>query len=189
MSVDPVRLLVVLDFAAIGLLPVLFFRRDGRYNLRWLVTALPFFVVPVAIVAASLGRIEPLAIGTALARTLTDGAAVTLAALSIGLLAMTVGSHRIPISLWHQHNDAPVEIVTWGPYARIRHPFYSSFLLAFLAAAVALPHALTLASLAWGAAALSLTARREERRLRDSQLGEAYCRYMEATGRFFPGLG
>ena len=111
--------LVILNFVLIGLLPPLFFQ-NGRFNVRWLATGAPFFVAPVVILLGAVGLVEPLHSYRG-AETLIIQAVVTLAsAVSIGLLAMTVGSHRVPLALWHQDDDAPVEIVTWGPYRRIR---------------------------------------------------------------------
>jgi protein-S-isoprenylcysteine O-methyltransferase Ste14 len=101
---------------------------------------------------------------------------------------MTVGSHRIPLALWHQDNDAPQELVTWGPYTVVRHPFYTSFILALLAAAIAFPHPLTLVCLLYGTASLTLTAIREERRLSSSVFAAEYTRYMNNSGRFFPRI-
>lgn len=63
--------------------------------------------------------------------------AVVLAMLSTSLIWFAVGSHRVRLALWHQDDDAPVEIVSWGAYRHVRHPFYSfysAFLLAFAAA-------------------------------------------------------
>ncbi len=172
--------LLLVNFTAIGLLPVLFFRRDGSFNLRWIATGAPFFIVPAVLILGWFGVLEayPLAIGAAIATVLST--------VSIALIAMTVGTHRIPLALWHQNNDAPAEIVTWGPYARIRHPFYTSFLLAFAAAAIAFPHLLTAACLVYGAVALTITAVGEEKRLATSEFGEEYRQYMSVTGRFFP---
>ena len=45
-------LLVIIDFCAIGALPVIFFRRDGRFNPRWWLTAAPFLACPAILVAA-----------------------------------------------------------------------------------------------------------------------------------------
>ena len=180
--------LLLANFVAIGLLPIVFFRRDGSFNLRWLATGAPFFIAPVVLLLGALGIVEmpPLYGGTKL--FMTQAVAVILSAVSIGLIAMTVGTHRIPLALWHQENDAPAQIVTWGPYKRIRHPFYTSFLLAFLAAIFAMPHPLTLACLLYAIVALSLTAGREEARLADSEFGDEYLRYMAVSGRFFPRI-
>jgi protein-S-isoprenylcysteine O-methyltransferase Ste14 len=180
--------LVMLNFVAIGLLPILFFRGDGQFNLRWFATGAPFFVVPAAVLLWQFGVLEPLYHPQAQGLPVIQAVAVILSAISISLIAMTVGTHRIPLALWHQDNDAPVELVTWGPYSRIRHPFYTSFLLAFAAAVFAFPHAITVGCLAYGLAVLTITARREERRLSTSSLGAEYRQYMSDAGRFFPRI-
>ena len=185
----PFTLTVVIatNFVVIGLLPIFFFRRDGKFNLRWLATGAPFFVAPLVVVLAYFGAIDvPRNIVDVLLAT--QGLATLASLASIGLIAMTVGSHRVPLALWHQDNDAPVELVTWGPYAYVRHPFYTSFLLAFLAAAIALPHLLTIGCLVYAGIALTMTAAREERRLAASDFGASYNDYMTSTGRFFPRL-
>jgi protein-S-isoprenylcysteine O-methyltransferase Ste14 len=187
-SLPPLTLLLC-NFGAIGLLPILFFRDDGRYNLRWLATAAPFFVAPASLLLARLNLVEPLALVPKAAGVLLDVAAVLLCVLSIGLIAMTVGTHRTPLALWHQENDAPARIVTWGPYAKIRHPFYSGFLLAFAAAVLAFPALPTIACLLYAIAALSITARGEERRLATSEFAAEYQRYVSVTGRFVPRIG
>jgi protein-S-isoprenylcysteine O-methyltransferase Ste14 len=182
MIANSLLLLLLCNFVAIGLLPMFFFRKDGKYNLRWLLTGAPFFVAPVALL---LGRMD------VLLPMFNHGIqllAVPLAVLSISLMAMTVGSHRIPLALWHQDNDAPQELVTWGPYTVVRHPFYTSFILALLAAAIAFPHPLTLVCLLYGTASLTLTAIREERRLSSSVFAAEYTRYMNNSGRFFPRI-
>jgi protein-S-isoprenylcysteine O-methyltransferase Ste14 len=173
-------LLLLCNFGAIGLLPLVFFRKDGTYNLRWLVTAAPFFLMPVLLVLGRAGILNSfLAFDLGLL-------AVLLSVLSIALIAMTVATHRIPLALWHQNNDKPVHLVTWGPYSCIRHPFYTGFLLAFSAATFALPHPLTVFLTAFGAAALTVTAIREEQRLKRSEFGDQYAEYMAHSGRFLP---
>jgi protein-S-isoprenylcysteine O-methyltransferase Ste14 len=184
---EPVLLLIVLNFALIGLLPRIFFRRDGRLNGRWWATAVPFGVAPLFLIAAYAAGLAPLTPRSWLADTAL--AAVVLSAASIALIGLTLGTHRIPIALWHQDGDQPERIVTYGAYRWIRHPFYASFILAFLAAAVFLPHWVTLGSLAYAWVALNLTARREERRLVGSAFGAQYQQYLGGTGRFFPRLG
>jgi protein-S-isoprenylcysteine O-methyltransferase Ste14 len=180
-------ILLACNFIAIGLLPLLFFRRDGKYNLRWLATGAPFFVAPLALVSGFVGAIAMPSIDIP-AALLLQASAVLLSVGSIALIAMTVGVHRVPLALWHQDDDAPVHIVTWGPYKRIRHPFYTSFLLALMAAVLAMPHPLLLACLLYSFAALSVTAGREEQRLAASPYGDEYRQYMGVTGRFFPRL-
>jgi protein-S-isoprenylcysteine O-methyltransferase Ste14 len=181
-------IVLICNFIAIGLLPLLFFRRDGSCNLRWMATGAPFFVAPVILVLGFVGAIKLPAQGGEAALSIMQGIAVVLAVVSIALIAMTVGTHRVPLALWHQDNDAPVQIVTWGPYKYLRHPFYTSFLLAFAAAVFAFPHWLTIACLIYGIVALTVTARGEEKRLAESEYGEEYRQYMSVSGRFFPRL-
>jgi protein-S-isoprenylcysteine O-methyltransferase Ste14 len=183
---EPVLLLIVLNFALIGLLPRFFFRHGGQLNARWWATALPFIVTPLFLIGACAAGLAPV---TPRGWLVTTGlAAVALSAASIGLVCLTIGTHRVPVALWHQDSDQPEHIVTYGAYRWIRHPFYAAFLLAFSAAALFLPHWVTLGSLCYACAFLSLTARREERRLAASALGPQYRQYAGRTGRFFPRL-
>jgi protein-S-isoprenylcysteine O-methyltransferase Ste14 len=180
----PVLLLQLATLAVIGLLPRLFFRRDGRLGLMWWLTALPFFVCPVVLLTAYVvhtpvmtwpGWQEPRELVAVLADT---GA--------IALLFFTLGTHRIPLALWHQDNDAPASIVTYGAYRRIRHPFYASFLLTFAGALALFPSWVTLCLLGYAVVVLNQTAAREERRLSTSSFGAEYREYMARTGRFLP---
>ena len=112
----PVLLLIVLNFALIGLLPRIFFRRDGTFNARWCATALPFGVVPLFLIAAYATDTAPLTPRNWL--SITALAAVVLSVASIALIFLTLGTHRIPVSLWHQDGDAPQHLVTYGAYRR-----------------------------------------------------------------------
>jgi protein-S-isoprenylcysteine O-methyltransferase Ste14 len=181
----PLLVLVLADFAVIGVLPRVFFKR-GSFNRGWWLTALPFFACPLFLLAATLagwrswagaGGALPAVLG-ALAGLLVGG--------SIALLVLTLGTHRVPLALWHQDDDAPASIVTHGSYARIRHPFYAAFLLAFVAAVALFPHLATIIPLCYAAVRLNATAAREERRLAASEFGEAYRAYVSRTGRFLP---
>ncbi|WP_438297477.1 methyltransferase family protein [Streptomyces sp. HUAS TT7] len=183
----PALLLLLLNFTFIGALPRVFFRTDGRLNAKWWLTALPFFLCPVFIAVAVLLGWQPLADDA----WLTGGTlvAVVLNVASIALIFMTLGTHRIPLALWHQADDAPRHLVTYGAYRRIRHPFYAAFLLAFLSGLFAFPHPVTLVLAVYGFAALNKTAAVEERRLSASEFGAEYVAYIGHTGRFFPYLG
>ncbi len=180
-------LLLLLDFVFIGALPRLFFRSDGSFNLKWWLTALPFFLCPLYIAAGLAMGWQPFFSGTA--RTVLTLVSVVLSVASIALIFMTLGTHRVPLALWHQDNDAPRSIVTYGAYRRIRHPFYSSFLLAFLAALFVYPHWGTVLFAVYGLVSLNTTAAREERRLSASEFGAEYRRYLTRSGRFLPRLG
>jgi len=179
-----VVLLHLLNFVFVGLLPLVFFT-PGRYSWRWWLTGGPFFVDALLLLAGFFGVIAP-GVPTGRGRAGLEALSVTLAAGSIALIAFTLGTHRIPIALWHQADDAPRHIVTWGAYGRVRHPFYASFLLALLGAAIVCPHPATAAVLLYGAVALNLTAAREEKRLLQSEFGAEYEAYMRRAGRFIP---
>jgi protein-S-isoprenylcysteine O-methyltransferase Ste14 len=181
-----IYLLVASDFVLIAALPRLTFRRDGRLHLRWWLTAAPLIGAAGTVTAVQVGWLSALTSGRLAADV--QLLAVPAAVASVALMAATVGTHRIPLALWHQSDDAPAEIVTWGPYRRVRHPFYVSFLLALLASALAAPHLLTFLALLSGLVALTLTARREEHRLLKSALAADYAQYLAGTGRFMPRL-
>ena len=111
------------------------------------------------------------------------------ACISIALIAYTIGTHRVPLALWHQDDDAPRSIVTYGAYRYVRHPFYTAFLLALTGIVVACPHPAMLACLAYAMTILQVTARKEEQKLSRSEFGDEYRSYLTRTGRFFPRLG
>jgi protein-S-isoprenylcysteine O-methyltransferase Ste14 len=177
----PVLVLVLADFALIGALPRVFFRR-GEFNRGWWLTAVPFFYTPLFLLVAAFVGWRPWVTSSASASV-----AALLAAASVALVFFTLGTHRVPLSLWHQEDDAPVSIVTYGAYSRIRHPFYASFLLAFLTAFLLFPHIGTVLPLLYAAFRLNATAAREEQRLSASEFGEEYRAYVKLTGRFVPG--
>lgn len=183
---DPVFFLLVLNFVVIAVLPRVFFRRDGRLNLRWWLTAMPFGACLGFLVAAAAADWPPLT-PESWRPTLTL-VTVALCVASTALIFATLGTHRIPLALWHQDNDAPKHIVTYGAYRHIRHPFYAAFLLTLLAALLYLPHWVTLATLGYGIAVLNVTASREEKRLSISEFGAEYTEYVRHTGRFLPRL-
>jgi protein-S-isoprenylcysteine O-methyltransferase Ste14 len=179
----------LVNLFAVGALPLVFFKRDGRLNFLWWLTALPFFVAGAMLLLVSVGWLAPVvSIATPLGRGLAlIGLALSLG--SIALIAYTVGTHDRPIALWHQSNDAPEHVVTHGAYRYVRHPFYAAFLLGLLAVAVHIPHAATWAALVYALLVLTLTARKEERRLLASAFGETYRTYCSRTGRFLPKWG
>lgn len=171
--------------ALMGCLPVVFFRR-GRLTPGWWMTAAPFLLAAATLVAAGVGALTPgIRPGLPWALVL-QGTSVVLVVFAAALMGLAAGSHAAPVSLWHQEEDPPARITTGGAYARIRHPFYSAFLLLLLACVLAFPHVLTLATWIWAAVRLDRTAAREERRLLASSHGTPYRAYMRDTGRFVP---
>ena len=176
--------LAAMNLGFIGALPHIFFDARGRKNAMWWATAAPFFAAGAVLVLCYTGIWQPWYLpGGAI---INESIATPLACLSIALIAFTIGTHRVPLALWHQDDDAPRNIVTYGAYKYVRHPFYSAFLLALGGTVVGCPHPGTLACLVYAALMLDHTARKEERKLSDSEFGAEYRGYLERTGRFLP---
>lgn len=84
--------------------------------------------------------------------------------------------------------DVPTFVISRGPYRVIRHPFYTSYVMFWLATAVA-SHSVAgcIAPLALGLLYLR-AARREERKFLSSPLSQEYKDYKLRTGMFLPRL-
>jgi protein-S-isoprenylcysteine O-methyltransferase Ste14 len=77
------------------------------------------------------------------------------------------------------------ELLTEGPFARVRHPIYSLSLLLMLCSLAVVPTLPMLVVAVVHAILMILKARNEERFLLGLH-GEAYARYCARTGRFVP---
>ena len=106
------------------------------------------------------------------------------AALFWSAIAATRGRH---LGVCFQRHVPPA-LVRTGPYKLIRHPFYTAYMLTWIAGFVATgwwPLALTaifMASLYRRAAC------QEERCFMESEMSEEYRSYLRATGRFVPRI-
>jgi protein-S-isoprenylcysteine O-methyltransferase Ste14 len=95
-------------------------------------------------------------------------------------------------TIWRRHfgiafaDQVPEAVCTDGPYRWVRHPLYVSYLLAYLALLVALPHWLTAAVFVVNIALFAFAARNDERNLAASALAADYAAYRERTGMFLP---
>lgn len=119
---------------------------------------------------------EPLALGIA----------AGLYCAGLALFWISIGIHRRrPPSLAYSL-DTPEHLVTWGPYAWIRHPFYTAYMLAWWAGYVASGSLASLAVAVILCIAYQHSARLEERKFAESALHEEYARYVARTGRFLP---
>ncbi len=92
-----------------------------------------------------------------------------------------------PISYAYS-GDAPGHLVADGPYRFVRHPFYSTYMLTWLAGTLASGQPWLLLSVAVMAWAYNRAANFEEAKFADSELAEHYADYRRATGKFFPRL-
>jgi len=179
-------LVVFLNYSYLAVLPLVFFKRNGHANLLWWLTTLPFVVSLVCLTISMLGLCAPQTGYNTVSTNLLSLPAVLFSVASITLISFAVGSHSVPVALWHQHGDDPVHIVTWGAYSKIRHPFYASYILMLLSGFTFCPQVCTAVALLTGAVILNFTAAREEARLSASQYGKQYQAYMQQTGRFLP---
>jgi protein-S-isoprenylcysteine O-methyltransferase Ste14 len=80
------------------------------------------------------------------------------------------------------------ELVSAGPYAWVRHPMYTSFMLMGLGQAFLLPNWVAGISGLIGFAVLFLLRVDKEERMMLENLGSQYRAYMERTKRIFPYL-
>ncbi len=92
---------------------------------------------------------------------------------------------RQPLT-WAFETDRPHHLVLQGPYHWVRHPFYLSYILFWLAAPVAtgdrllLVPAVTMGFLYWRSAV------QEEMKFLNSSLADSYRRYQTHAGMFWP---
>ena len=118
----------------------------------------------------------------------TPAAALALAMYTSGLVVwlLAVRVHwRRPPSLAFSR-DAPEHLVTSGPYAVIRHPFYTSYLLGWFAAFVATGTWTSLAAALLMFGFFDRAARQEEDKFKASELSHSYAQYRARTGRYLP---
>lgn len=82
--------------------------------------------------------------------------------------------------------DLPDRINISGPYRRIRHPFYTSYLLTWLAAFVSTLHPAALIALCLMGGFYVVAALHEERKFFRSKLSDDYQIYRSSAGMFLP---
>jgi protein-S-isoprenylcysteine O-methyltransferase Ste14 len=81
---------------------------------------------------------------------------------------------------------SPVSFTRSGPYRFIRHPIYSSYLLAWIAGAVFAGQAWLLIPVAWMWHLYNRAAQQEEQSFLTSSFAREYQKYQIRTGRFLP---
>jgi protein-S-isoprenylcysteine O-methyltransferase Ste14 len=102
-------------------------------------------------------------------------------------LSALEAARRVPLARALVDDPMPKALITTGPFAVIRHPFYVAYSLAWLAAPVA-THGPLAAVLAVVAIAVYVVAARREERLLEERFGEAYRTYKLGTGMLVPSV-
>ena len=116
-------------------------------------------------------------------------------AVGLGLTAVA-----LPLSLWAQStmgaswrigvaDDDRTDLVTGGPFARVRNPFFAALIPLGTGLVLMVPNALALLAGACLVLALELQTRAVEEPHLLRTHGDAYRAYAARTGRFLPGLG
>jgi protein-S-isoprenylcysteine O-methyltransferase Ste14 len=82
--------------------------------------------------------------------------------------------------------EVPPSVCDVGPYRFVRHPFYLSYMLAFIAVAVAFPSLIVAAVCAVNIGLFVYMAFDDERVLSFSRLAEDYNHYKTRVGMFLP---
>ncbi len=113
-------------------------------------------------------------------------AGAILYCLALAVFWWTVASHRRkPLAACFSQNEQ-LHLVQHGPYRFVRHPFYCSYLLTWLAGAVATLNLWLGLTFAVMFVLYLIAALNEENKFASSALAEPYARYRSATGRFLP---
>ena len=94
-------------------------------------------------------------------------------------------NRKQPLAACFSGNEQ-LHLVERGPYRFVRHPFYCSYLLTWLAGGVATLNPLLLATFVVMAVLYRVAATKEEKKFAASPLADDYRRYRRCTGQFFP---
>jgi protein-S-isoprenylcysteine O-methyltransferase Ste14 len=79
-------------------------------------------------------------------------------------------------------------IITTGPWRYMRHPFYASYMIFWLACALATQHIISVIAFLTLSGIYAYSARREEHALSTGPLRKDYIEYRDTVGFFYPRL-
>jgi protein-S-isoprenylcysteine O-methyltransferase Ste14 len=136
--------------------------------------------VAAFVILASVARARLTATGV--------GAGLVLLMASLAMFEWAKRSIRGQFFSYIYSDDLPQFLWTQGPYAYVRNPFYDSYLLAYLAAAIMVPGLMTLGVLVAMSIYFWSAAQFEERKFARSAVAAEYEAYRRRTGRFIPRL-
>ncbi len=116
-------------------------------------------------------------------------AALTIFVASLALFLWAVRTTRSKRLRLAFDPEPPDFVTRAGPYRYIRHPFYASYILFWLACTVATLHPLGVVFLATFSAVNLMAANREERAYERSPFAAEYINYRKTAGLLWPRLG
>lgn len=127
-----------------------------------------------------------LLLGSASPRWAAAGIGMYVAATLLFLSALE-SARRVQLPRTLVDEPMPKALITTGPFALVRHPFYVAYSLAWLAAPVATHGPLITLSGLLAVATYVVAARREERLL-EAHFGDLYRAYRAKAGLIVPSL-
>ncbi|HET8538999.1 MAG TPA: isoprenylcysteine carboxylmethyltransferase family protein [Anaeromyxobacter sp.] len=166
--------LVLVGLAFLAGVRLAFERPAGRH--RYLASRVSAAVLLAEVIAVAAAPVPP---GRAAA-----AGAMLAAALALFLAAVRASRGR-GLGLAFA-GRLPAQLHTGGPYRLVRHPFYASYVLAFVAGGVAAWTPWVLPALAAGALTYWRAAREEEAAFLASGLAASYRAYARRVGMFVP---
>jgi protein-S-isoprenylcysteine O-methyltransferase Ste14 len=108
---------------------------------------------------------------------------------ALGLFWWAVRANKAkPLSVAYSR-DSPQHLMQDGPYRLIRHPFYSSYCLCWIAGPIVAGQPLMWVAILLLFPFYFLAAKAEETKFLRSSLAEDYRLYKKRTGMFFPWIG
>jgi len=134
----------------------------------------------VAPLLALTGVLGPLGIGWLGARAVAGTCLLGLGT------ALAVWAQRHLAGQWRAGVEASDVLITSGPFALVRNPFYVGCFLASLGVLVAVPSVAALAGAVLHIAAAEIIVRGVEEPILSRAHGAAFGRYKQLTGRFLP---
>lgn len=116
-------------------------------------------------------------------------AGVVLILGSLGLFWWAIAASR-DFGLSHVFDKTkPNSLLSSGPYAYVRHPFYTSYIIFWAGLALASWNLIAIIPVAVIIMIYTKAARLEEGKFANSGLNEAYSSYRERAGMFWPKFG
>ncbi|HEY6100011.1 MAG TPA: isoprenylcysteine carboxylmethyltransferase family protein [Anaeromyxobacter sp.] len=137
-------------------------------------------------VSGAILAAEAIAVAAAPVPPGRGAAALALLALALALFGWAAWTNRARKLGLAFAGAVPAHVQTGGPHGLVRHPFYASYLLAFVGGAVAAGTPWLVPALAAGAFTYWRAARDEEEAFERSPLADAYRRYSGRVGMFLP---